>query len=203
MATTGHKPVIGLLGGVGSGKSTAAAEFVRLGCGLIDADAIGHEVLGDSQARAELREAFGEGVFDPAGDIDRRALAEAAFADAAGVARLNAITHPRIRRRMEARVRALQADPAVRAIVLDAALLLETDWHELCTVLVFVDAPVDVRARRVAEARGWSRAEWRRREISQKPLDIKASSADHVVQNSSGLSHLREGIREVFCRIVH
>jgi len=199
----GHKPVIGLLGGVGSGKSTAAAEFVRLGCALIDADAIGHEVLRDPAAQAEIRAAFGDGILDPGGRIDRQALAEAAFSDPAGLARLNAISHPRIRRRMEAQIRALQADPDVPAIVLDAALLRETDWHELCTTFVFVDAPADVRARRVAQARGWSGSEWRRREKSQKPLDIKASSADHVIQNSSGLSHLREGIREVFCRIVH
>ncbi len=202
MGQAADKPVIGLLGGIGSGKSTVAAELVRLGCGLVDADAIGHEVLALPEVKAELRRLWGEGVFGPGGEVDRRALARRVFDSPRELARLDALVHPHIRRRMEQVVAALRADPAVPAVVVDAALLLETDWHELCTHLLFVRADDALRAQRVARQRGWSRREWQRREKSQKPLDIKARCADHVVDNSSSLSRLREQVRAIFNRIV-
>lgn len=198
-----HKPVIGLLGGIGAGKSTVAAEFVRLGCRLVDADAIGHKLLGDPAVKDEFRRLWGGGVFAASGEVDRAAVAEIAFGSPEGLAGLNAVMHPRMRRRLAERIEAMQADAGVPAIVVDAAVLLETDWHELCTHFVYVSAPPDVRARRVAQQRGWDRAKWRQRENSQKPLDIKAARAEDVLDNSSSLSCLREQVRSVFRRIVN
>jgi dephospho-CoA kinase len=196
------KPVIGLLGGIGAGKSTVAAELARLGCPVIDADALGHQLLKHPQVKAKLRRLWGEGVFDGAGEVDRQALAEAAFASPRGLARLNAVMHPRIRRAIMERLKGLSRARASRAIVLDAALLLETDWHRFCTHLVFVSASRQVRCRRAARARGWDPTTWRRREKTQKPLDIKAARADHVIDNSSSLRSLRQQVRSVFHRIV-
>ena len=198
-----HKPVIGLLGGIGAGKSTVAAEFVKLGCRLVDADAIGHKLLGDPSVKAEFRRLWGGGVFTASGQVDRAAVAEIAFASPEGLAELNAVMHPRMRRRMAERIEAMQADAGVPAIVVDAAVLLETDWHELCTHFVYVSAPPDVRDRRVGQQRGWDRAKWRQRENSQKPLDIKAARAEDALDNSSSLSCLREQVRSVFRRIVN
>jgi len=202
MAEAPRKPVIGLLGGVGAGKSTVAAEFARLGCGVIDADAIGHELLKDPAVKEEFRRRWGEGVFGPDGEVDRAAAARAAFADPEDTAALNAIMHPRIRRGIMKRLEVLLADPAVPAVVVDAALLLETDWKDFCTTFVFVSAPDEVRFRRVARQRGWDRQTWQRRENSQKPLDMKRAKADHVISNSSDASCLSERVRSVFQRIV-
>ena len=203
MSAKHGKPVIGLLGGVGAGKSTVAAELVRLGCALVDADAIGHDLLKDPQVHARFRRQWGEEVLDAAGHIDRSAVARRVFDSPADLRRLNAITHPRIRRGIMEQLRRYQADPSVPAIVLDAALLLETDWYKLCTAMVFVSAPGELRRRRVASSRGWTGPAWIRRENSQKPLDIKAAKSEYVIENSSTLARLREQVRSVFRQIVH
>ena len=203
MSIPANKPVIGLLGGIGAGKSTVAAELAALGCGRIDADAIGHELLKDQQVRDELSEHWGQGILDEDGNIDRKALAELAFASRQETQALNAIMHPRIRRRMTEQIAAMQADPDTPAIVVDAALLLETNWHELCNVFIFVSAPEDIRADRVRQTRGWDNAMWKRRENLQKPLDIKACKADYTISNSISESSLREQTHLVFHQIIH
>lgn len=196
-----RKPVIGLLGGVGSGKSTVAAELAALGCAVIDADAVGHEVLSEPDVKAELKRLWGEGVLATCGEVDREAVAKIVFDSPDALAALDALMHPLMRKRMARRIAELSADDSCPAVVLDAALLLETDWHELCTTLVFVSAPAAARAERVARQRHWDRAELERREKSQKPLDIKRSGADHILDNSSSLSYLREQVRSAFHRI--
>ncbi len=202
MTTARDKPVIGLLGGIGSGKSTVAAELAALGCGCVDADTIGHELLKDPQVKAELAERWGQGIFDEAGNVNRKALAEAAFASRQETDALNIIMHPRIRRRMVDQIDAFGADPSARAVVIDAALLLETDWHELCDVFIFISTPEDLRAERVRQVRGWDSRTLKRRENLQIPLDIKADKADYTVNNSLSESSLREQIRLVFHRII-
>jgi dephospho-CoA kinase len=203
MAEKPGKPVIGILGGIGAGKSTVAAEFAALGCALIDGDKLGHEALAQPAVKAELVRAHGRSILlGESGTIDRAALGKIVFDSPAELARLNALTHPLIRRAIERRIAAAAADPSVRAIVLDAALLLETDWQELCTHWVFVRADDELRCRRAAAKKGWDRAAWKKREKSQKPLDMKAAKAEYVVDNSSGLSCLREQVRLVFHRIV-
>ena len=202
MTEAGEKPVIGVTGGVGSGKSTVAAEFAALGCALIDADAVGHEVLAEADVRDRLVALWGEGILDESGQVDRRAVGERVFESPQALAELNAVMHPRMREVTAERIDRLQAEPTCPAVVLDAALLLETDWHELCTTIVFVSAPLEVRAQRVARQRGWDRRELARRENSQKALDIKAARSDHVIDNSSSLSYLREQVRSIFHRIV-
>jgi dephospho-CoA kinase len=202
MATTSGKPVIGLLGGIGAGKSTVAAELARLGCAVIDADAIGHDLLADEQVKRDLRALWGEGVFLADGQVDRRAVGKLVFENPAALAALNAVMHPRMRRRMVDRISRWQADPACPAVVLDAALLLETDWHELCTTFVFVSAAAEQRAQRVARSRGWERDAWERREKSQKSLDFKRGRAEYVVDGGSSLPYLRDQVRRLFHRIV-
>jgi len=201
-AAKGVKPVIGLLGGVGAGKSTVAAELVALGCGLIDADAIGHELLTDPEVRAELLRRWGQDICGADGAVDRAAVADRVFGRPEELAALNALMHPRMRKRMVERIERMRSDPSVKAVVVDAALLLETDWHQLCTDFVFVQAGDDQRAERARTSRGWSRAQWQAREKSQKALDIKAGKAEYVVDNRSCLSRLREQVRTLFHQLV-
>ena len=203
MARSGKvKPVIGIVGGVGAGKSTVAAELERLGCERIDADAIGHELLAQDDVKRELRRRWGEDIFSPDGSVNRRALAERVFSRSSELEALNSIMHGRIRRRMQRRIAATRQNPGIPAVVIDAALLIEAGWDDLCTDLIFVDSPEAQRQRNVASARGWDQATWKAREESQICLDKKASRCDYRVDNSSSVFYLHEQIRRIFNQIV-
>ncbi|MCL2701043.1 MAG: dephospho-CoA kinase [Phycisphaerae bacterium] len=199
---THHKPVIGLVGGIGAGKSTVAAEFSRLGCFAIDADAVGHAVLREPAVRDAVAAAFGADVLDAAGEVDRKALAGVVFGDEAALATLNALTHPRIAERISRLVEQARRDEAVAAVVLDAAVLLEAGWDPVCTDCVFVSAPNPVRLARVRSNRGWDEASWARREKTQISLDKKASRCEYTVDNSSDIPHVRQQVQQVFHRIL-
>ena len=196
------KPVIGVVGGVGAGKSTAAAELARLGCALIDADRIGHELLAEQSVRRELRERWGGRIFNEQGHVDRKALGEIVFSDPDELAALNAVVHPRIRRRMAEQIADFRARSDVPAVVVDAAVLFEAGWNDLCTHLVFVDCPPDERLRRVRAGRQWDEKTWRQREKSQNFLDTKRQMCEDTIDGSSDVSHLVEQLRELFHRIV-
>ena len=148
-------PVIGVTGGIGSGKSLVASMFGDLGCEVIDADKIGHMLLRRPEIIAALAERFGPGATDDHGQVDRPRLAELAFADAGSLAGLNEIMHLPLRAELVRRIEAFRTHgSASAAAVIDAALLFETDWHTLCDATVFVDATDAVRCRRAAEGKG-------------------------------------------------
>jgi len=190
------------VGGIGAGKSTVAAEMVRMGGRLIDADKIGHEVLGDPEVCCEIRRRWGEGVFAPDGRVARQALGRAVFSDRRELEALCRITHPLIRRGIQRQIAEAAGDPAVKLIVLDAAVLFEAGWDDLCTHVVLVDAPDEVRARRAAAQRGWDRAAWRGREIMQISLDKKRRKCDYTVDNRSSVSCLQEQTRQLLQKIL-
>ena len=202
MNVSAEKPVIGIVGGVGAGKSTVAAALAEFGCAVIDCDAIGHELLDREDVRAELRGRWGDGVFSESGAVDRDALAKTVFGSCEEVRALNAIVHPQIRRRVEDRIAEVRRSQDVVAIVLDAAAVIEAGWDDLWTHLVFVRAPEQARADRAGASRGWNEKDWRDREKSQISLDSKAARCDYIVDNSSSLSHLREQIHQLFLRIM-
>ena len=197
--TTRRVPIIGIVGGIGSGKSALAAAFEELGCVRLDADKVGHQVLARPEVRCELVAEFGREILDADKRIDRSRLAAVAFASDEAAQRLNEIVGgalwPEFRRRaLEA---ADHADGQVRAVVLDAALLYESETNEICDGVVFVDAPDDVRRERIAESRGWDWEEIRRREKRQFALSRKRQMADEACTNTGGLDHLREQAREL------
>jgi dephospho-CoA kinase len=178
------KPVVGLLGGIGSGKSRVAAAFARHGARVIDADRLGHDALHDADVRRRIVERWGAGLLDEKGEIVRRRLGQIVFADDAERRALEAIVHPWIGRRVLEEVAAAQADADARFVLLDAAIMLEAGWNGACDKLVFVDTPRPQRLERVAQQRGWSAAEVEARERAQLPLTEKAARADHVLDNS-------------------
>jgi dephospho-CoA kinase len=192
------KPVIGLVGGIGAGKSTVAAELGKLGCAVIDGDAIGHQLLAEPAVRRQLRERWGESIFRPEGAVDRQRLGEIVFADRRELEALQAILHPRIRRRIAEAIDRAQADPAPPAVVIDAAILLEAGWDDLCTHLVFVEADEPIRARRVAQGRRWDDATRQGREKMQISLDKKRRRCHYAIINSSSVSRLNDQIRKLF-----
>ncbi len=201
--TPTNKPVIGLVGGIGAGKSIAAAELVALGCRLIDADAIGHALLDEPDVQSELKNRWGEDIFDSQGRVNRAAVGKIVFADRAELEAINAVMHPRMRRRMEREIAKAKSAPAVEAVVLDAAVLFEAGWDDLCTCVIFVDAPEDVRLRRLSSRPGWNAAKSASIEKFQISLDKKAAMCDYTIGNSSSVSHLRKQVGELFREIFH
>jgi dephospho-CoA kinase len=197
------KPVIGLVGGIGSGKSTVAAELAALGCAVIDADELGHLVLSAPAVRRKVRARWSESVFDADGQVDRAALGRIVFSDGDELAALTAMVHPGIERLIGERIATAQADASVPAIVLDAAVLFEAGWDACCSDLVFVAAPRPQRLARVHDRRGWTDQELAAREKAQIPLDIKAAKCHHSLDNSSTAECLQGQVRRLFRQIVH
>lgn len=180
--------IIGIAGGSGTGKSTVAAHLAARFTGVhIDADAVGHELLaGDDAVVAAVRERFGEGVFDPAGRVDRRALGSVVFRDAAARRDLEAIIHPAIRRRCGERVEAARRAGAGVAVV-DAALLLESRMPFVFDVTVALRCGEETRFRRIMAKGGWGETEVRSRLWSQRGIEKSFYKADAVVDTDGQL----------------
>jgi dephospho-CoA kinase len=200
--TGGRKSVVGIIGGIGSGKSTVARQFQSLGASLVEADEVGHEVLRLSEVKQEARERWGEGVFGPDGEIDRQRLAEIVFEPSPSGKReresLERLVHPLIGRRLRRRIEALRKDPRVGVIVVDAAVLLEAGWHDAVDVLVFVEAPRADRLARVREARHWDSNQLKSRELAQKPLSWKRQRADYVIGNSGSREQTLQQVERIY-----
>lgn len=179
-------PVIGLLGGVASGKSFVADQLKELGAVVLDADRTGHEVLREPEVKAALRQRWGDKIFGAPGEIDRPAVGRIVFANSPEAARelqfLELITHPRITERLRQQM-AEAAAAGAPAIVLDAAVMLKAGWDRLCDAVWFVDAPRAVRIERAAQ-RGWGEKQFAAREAAQEPLEQKRGVATAVIDNS-------------------
>lgn len=195
--------VLGIVGGVASGKSAVAEEFSRIGLPLLDADALGHAVLHDPDVIAAFRDRWGAEVIDEQGQVVRRAVARRVFGDdtAARDERqfLNSVTHPRIRDRLRERLEELRRRGAPMAVI-DAALLYETGWSQLCDAVVFVDVPRELRVQRAA-ARGWSEEEFAAREASQWSVQEKKARATWVLDNGGARSEIPPQVALVWERI--
>jgi len=200
----GEMHVIGILGGVASGKSLVAQRLTQRGAGLLDADRAGHEVLRMPQVEAAARQRWGDVVFGPDNHLDRGRLAKIVFAPPPeGPAEreyLEQLTHPEIARLLQRQADEMAASGKAVA-VLDAPLLLEAGWDKLCRRLVFVDAPRQARLQR-ATARGWSEEEFAAREAVQESLDFKRSRADVVVDNSGSPEHTEAQIEGLWRSLV-
>ena len=194
------KPVIGIAGGIGAGKTAVAKILAALGCVVAHSDEAARAALEDPEIRETLLKWWGEAILDPAGRIDRSKLGRLVFASPEDRRRLEALTHPWIEARRRAQFAA--APPEAPALVIDAPLLFEAGLDAACDAVIFVDAPRPLRLHRVRETRGWSEAELRRREESQLPLDVKRSGADHVIRNDGDLSRLEARIRTTLRSIV-
>jgi dephospho-CoA kinase len=183
--------VIGLLGGIASGKSLIANHLVQRGAVLLDADRIGHEVLKAEAVKAAARERWGDKIFGVDGEIHRPALAAIVFAPPpAGPAELKYLedlTHPSIRQSLQHHIEEIRREGSAAAIVLDAPVMLKAGWNRFCDKIVFVESPKPLRWKR-AEARGWTREDFERREAAQESLDLKRRLADVVIDNSGSLA---------------
>ena len=195
------KPVIGVLGGIGSGKSTVAAEFAKLGCKVIDADEIAHELLDEPAVKEKIIASFGRSILDSDGKIDREKLAEVVFADARKLSSLNEIIHHLVLQRAEELIKQYNRRNQVKAIVLDMPLLVEVGWNKRCDKLIFVDCEQKIRLKR-AKKMGFDKNQVKIRENFQISLDNKANLADNMIENNSDFSAMAKQVAGIFTYIV-
>ena len=190
------KPItIGLTGGIGSGKSTAAKILAELGAPAIDADKVGHEIYRPgAPAYGELIDAFGERILASDRTIDRRKLGPIVFADPAALRRLNAIVHPKMFARMGEMVAALRHGGETRPIVIEAAILIEANWQPLFDEIWLVTASRENVVARVERDRGLKPEQTEARIRAQLSDDERRKYATSVIRNDGTLEELRAAV---------
>lgn len=192
-----RKPVFGLIGGIGAGKSTAAGCLAARGGFVIDCDKLGHVALELPAVKEQLRARWGGEVFNPDGSVNRRAVAGVVFGTPAEREWLESVVFPEIGRLADEQIRTADAAPAARFSVLDAAVLLEAGWKDRCDKVLYIDAPRDVRLKRLTARSGWVSQELTNRETAQWPAEVKKRHADVIVMNDGTREQLQERIDHV------
>lgn len=191
---------LGLIGGIGSGKSTVASLFQDLGAAVVNADKIGHQVLLRHDVKDEARIRWGHSVFDDKDELDRRKLAAIVFAATESGKQelefLQSITHPLIGQGIEHQLKHFK-QAGCRVAVLDIPLLIEAAWEKSADKIVFVDASDAVRLER-AKKRGWTEQEFQAREKAQMSLEQKRGRADWIVKNNGNLSDVLDQIKKIW-----
>lgn len=184
--------ILGVTGGIGTGKSMAAQILAELGAVVIDADRVGHETyLPGTRGWNQVVAEFGGGVVAADGTIDRKRLGALVFADPAKLARLNAVVHPLIREAVAARIAAERTAPRGPAIVIEAALLVEAKWDALVDEVWLLTTRRAVIEQRLAAQRGLDRAAIATRMRAQLDDEERTAHADVIVDNSGSLDTLR------------
>src|SRR5262245_29711627 len=194
--------VVGLTGGIGTGKSTVSAMLRELGATVIDADEATRAVQArGSDGLRQLVAEFGAGILTPEGDLDRARLAEIAFRDPEARQRLNGIVHPLVRRWMAER----QQEAAERGgpvVVMDIPLLFEARGAGAFETVLLVYAPEEVQLDRLVRLRGMGEDQARARIAAQMPIEEKRALASHVIENTGDLETLRREVERAWAAIL-
>ncbi len=202
IAKMNSKPVIGILGGIGSGKSTVAVQFADLGCAIIEADKIAHDVLDNKDVIDTISTIFGADTLSPEGTVERSKLAEKVFEDAELLEKLQSIVHPPVMEQCEQLLARYLAAPSIPAVVLDVPLLMESGLDRRCNVLIFVESPPSACLQRAREQKGLSPEQIKKREKFQISLDKKRKIAHYIIQNNSDLSGLAEQVAQIYSAVM-
>jgi dephospho-CoA kinase len=197
-----RKKIIGIVGGIGSGKSTAAAILGGLGCAVIDADKIAHESLEKNLIKKRLQKVFGIDIINRKGKIDRRKMAEAAFVSRKKAAQLNGIIHPPVLAKIEQLIKECIKRPRVKAIVLDIPLLAEIGWMKRCDKVIFVSCSRKNRLQRGKKKGIFNGKKIKNFEKFQFSIDRKQKIADNTVENNGSRTNLRKQIARIFPKII-
>jgi len=198
-----RKPIIGILGGIGSGKSTVAAQFAKLGCKMVDADKITHELLEKKTVKEKIVACFGRSILDSTGEIDHKKLADIVFTDGSKLSTLNSIVHPLVLERAGRLIEQYKRDRQAAAIVLDIPLLVEAGWDKRCDKLIFVDCERQLRIDRAKKRGAFDENQLKIREKFQISLDKKVNIADNIVNNNSDFSELVKQVAVIFSCVVN
>jgi dephospho-CoA kinase len=190
--------VIGLTGGIGSGKSTVSKMFQDVGVPVICADDLARKVVEPgSPALEEIREVFGEEVIDGEGRLDRAAMARVVFADASLRKKLEAIIHPRVKEEKDKRVEQLERD-GHRMVIVDVPLLLESGWRDSFDIIIVVYVPRETQEKRLIYRDSISMEEARSRLNAQMCIEEKRNLADRVIDNSGSVDETRKQVGQIF-----
>ena len=188
--------VVGLTGGIGTGKSEVTRALAGLGASIIDADRVGHEAYRPHQGIwQEVVQAFGEGILQPDGEVDRKALGAIVFSQPDARAKLNGIMHPWMAKEIERQIDQMRHD-GVEVVVLEAALLIEAGWQRLVDEVWVTTADEDEAMRRVSRRSGLTEEQVRGRMATQMPVSQKIEQADVVIDNSGDLEDLQRRVTE-------
>ncbi len=194
--------VLGLTGGIGTGKSQVGEILAGLGVAIINADTLGHKVYEpDTAGWAEVLSAFGKDVLSPTGEVDRKKLGGVVFSDPRALERLNAIMHPRIYRLIEDEIQGLK-EAGRGEVVVEAALLIEAGWTPLVDEIWVTTSPEELVVERLQKRNGLSEEAIRARIASQMPQDERVEHAVEVIDNSSSLSELNSRVTQLWERRV-
>ena len=195
--------VIGLTGGVGTGKSTVAKMFRQVGAAVLDADVLAHQAMEPKRlAWRSIVKTFGREMLNADQTVNRRRLASLVFNDEPRRRQLERILHPVVLREIKRALHRLKRAHKVQAVVLDVPLLLEVGAEELVDALVVVTAPPQVQRERLRRTHGWSDEDTTVRIAAQWDLSAKAALADYVVDNSNGVDATRRQVRQLWKRLV-
>ena len=195
--------LVGLTGGIATGKSTVSEMFRRLGCEVIDADILAREVVAPGEpALAEIAEEFGREVLQPDGSLDRKKLGAVVFADAARRKRLEQITHPAIATRFQRRLAELEARGFEGIVLWDAPVMIESGGYKLMEKLVVVATDTATQAARLRARDVIEAAEADRKIGSQMPVADKAKLADYVIDNAGDRVATERQVREVHAALL-
>ena len=190
--------VLGLTGGIGTGKSMVGEILAGLGASIINADGLGHKVYEpDTAGWAEVVDAFGEDVLSPTREVDRKKLGGVVFSDPRALERLNAITHPRIYRLIEDEIKTLER-AGREEVVVEAALLIEAGWAPLVNEIWVTTSPERLVVERLQERNGLSEGAIRDRIASQMPQEERIKHAVEVIDNGSSLSELNSRVQQLW-----
>ena len=195
------KPIIGVVGGIGSGKSFVAELFGSEGCLVIQSDKLVDDAYNYPGVRQALEAWWGRSVFGADGSINRSAIGSIVFADPVARTQLESLLHPIVARRREEMMAAAAERPDIVAFVWDSPLLVETGLNRRCDAVVFVEVPFALRLARVSQSRGWNEAELRRREKLQEPLDKKHEISEYTIDNTADADYARGQVKVVLSRI--
>jgi dephospho-CoA kinase len=196
------KPVIGIAGGIGSGKSFVASLFGELGCLVFHADEQVRASYADPAVLKILAGWWGSSVFGLDGAIEKSAVAAKIFSDPVERRRLEALLHPWVVRDRDRRMTEAVGDPAIPAFIWDTPLLFETGADRDCDAVLFVDTPIEIRAARLKATRGWADEELARRENLQFPLDKKRDMSEYLLVNTAEAEVIRQQVRTILSRIL-
>ena len=193
--------IIGLTGGIGSGKSTVARFLAEQGAVIVDADKVGHEVLSaNSEVKQQLIATFGSDIITNSGEIDRKKLGDIVFTNSEARARLNQTIHPAIHGTVKAQLEEYRQQ-GVAIVVIDAALLLDAGWTPLMDAVWVTVAPEATIIRRLRERTGLSEAESQARIQAQLSSAERIKHADVVIDTDCNLDELRLKIKELWQRL--
>ena len=186
-----RKPIWGVTGGIASGKSTFARLISeKVGAKVLDADKLGHEALNDPEIIRRVISWGGDFVVGEDGNLSRSKIGAYLFPKREKLIEYESIIHPWIRQRLVREIQKFDEDSSEKLLVLDASLLWESGWHRSCSLILHLDAPLEIKLQRVITSRGWTPIMLNLRESLQMPLTLKALLADYCLTNSHSLDRL-------------